>query len=721
MKMNLKNWIRSIAVFVGFTSSAQITIDNTLTPEELVQQVLLGTGVTVSNITFNGNIANAGNVQTNAGQFGGTSIVGLTDGLILSCGNIAEAVGPNTQAGASDNTGVNDYTTDPDLNALQTGGAAVHDGGVIEFDFVPQGDTISFQYAFASEEYPEFAPPSFSSYNDAFGFFLTGSNPAGGAYASQNIALLPDGITIVSIDNVNPQDNSGFYQDNAGGADLEYDGLTTLLTAKAAVECGETYHIKLAISDAGDNVYNSAVFIEANSFSSSIVQVSVATVTGDTTLVEGCGAAEIVFTRPEGAIGEADTISFDIDGMAVNGDDFALIDTFIIFPVGVDTIILALDPLVDGETEPAESVTITAYTINSCGDTIATSGTVYIIDEPDIQIALTDTLLNCPNDSVWTGALASGGLAPYEYAWDTGATSDSTYLEGLEEGDTYYLVTATDACGFNHTDSVLVTLNQAFFIDTILIQDSECTINPPGTGYVAAQMSPLTNPYQYEWTDATGSQFINASVWSDLSPGWYYYTVSFEGCTLIDSALVEPLNPPSASFTVTPSTGTVPFDVVFMNTSTDANSFSWDFVVSNIDVNNMNDQSATYTEEGDYVTSLIAYNDGGCSDTAYVTIKAVFYEPITFETPNVFTPDGDGINDEFFMNVENAKDYTIEIRNRWGNVVAELNENNPAWDGKTKSGSDVAVGTYFYSYTLNPIELDDEPVQGQGFVVIKRK
>jgi gliding motility-associated-like protein len=282
-------------------------------------------------------------------------------------------------------------------------------------------------------------------------------------------------------------------------------------------------------------------------------------------------------------------------------------------------------------------------------------------------------------------------------------------------------VTATDACGFSHTDSVLVTLNQAFVIDTILIQDSECTLNPPGTGFVAAQMDPVANPYQYEWVNADGSQSVNASVFSDLTPGWYYYTVSFEGCTLIDSALVEPLNPPDASFTVTPSTGTVPFDVVFTNTSTDASNYSWDFVVSSIDVSNMNDQTATYTEEGDYVTSLIAYNDGGCSDTAYVTIKAVFYEPITYETPNVFTPDGDGINDEFFMNVENAKDYTIQIRNRWGNLVAELNENNPIWDGKTKSGNDVAVGTYFYSYTLNPIELDDEPIQGQGFVVIKRK
>ena len=451
MKINLKNWMIGLALVMGFTSFGQITIDNTLTPEELVEQVLLGTGVTVSNITFNGNGANALNIQATAGQFGGNSIVGLTDGLILSCGNVAEAVGPNSQPGSSDNTGVIDYTTDAQLNALQTGGTPIHDGAVIEFDFVPQGDTISFQYAFASEEYPEFAPPASSGYNDAFGFFLTGDNPAGGAYSNQNIALLPDGITIVSINNVNPQDNNSFYQDNAGGTDLEYDGVTTLLTAKAAVVCGQTYTIKLGISDAGDRAYNSAVFIEANSFSSSIVQVSVATVTGDTTLIEGCGAAEIVFTRPEGATTEADTIAFDISGMAVNGEDFTEIDTFIIFPVGVDTIILGLNPLSDGIDESAESVTITAYTINSCGDTIATSGTVYIVDEPNLEIALTDSVINCPNDSIWTGAVASGGQAPYEYDWEIGDDTDSLFVEGVVEGDTYYVVTATDACGFSFT------------------------------------------------------------------------------------------------------------------------------------------------------------------------------------------------------------------------------------------------------------------------------
>lgn len=705
------------AILFGSGVYAQISIDQTMTPEELVQNVLVGSGVTVSNVLYNGTVAGAQSPQVNVAQFdqNGTAFP-LAEGLILTTGNANVAIGPNEEGGQSDPTGTS-TVSDPDLDAISTN--TINNGVDLEFDFVPAGDTLEFQYVFASEEYPEFSP---SSFNDAFGFFISGPGLAGPfENGGENIALIPGTATPVTINNINPTTNQTYYVDNAGSMDIEYDGRTVTLLAKIGVQCGETYHIKMVIGNAGDQGWDSGVFLEANSFSSNTVDVAVATVTGDTTLVEGCGVAEIIFSRPDNQTDSALTINFDILGDAINGTDFTQIDTFITFPIGEDTMTLSLNPLADGDVEGPETVTIIAYTINSCGDTLATSGTVYIVDEPDIQISVMDTLINCPNDSVWNGGIASGGHEPYEYSWSNGVDADSAFFDGTMVGDTIYYITATDDCGFSHTDSFTLTLNPAFYIDTILIQDSECVLPPnQGTGSVAALMEPIANPYSYNWTNADGSEDINASAWSDLNPGWYYFTVSFEGCTLTDSALVGMDNPPVASYTASPTSGIAPLGVVFDNNSTGATNYDWNLITDTFSINNSSSQTATYTEAGDYPTQLIAYNDLGCSDTAWVTVSVIEFNPIIFDQPNVFTPNGDGENDLFTLNVQNSENYEIQVRNRWGNVIVTLDQNNPTWDGKTKSGGECAEATYFYNYVINPLDESLEVVQGQGFVVLKR-
>jgi uncharacterized repeat protein (TIGR01451 family) len=128
---------------------------------------------------------------------------------------------------------------------------------------------------FGSEEYPEFSP---SSFNDAFGFFLWGPNisgpytyngyPNGGV----NIATLPDGLTPVTINNVGDANNVQYYVFNDAGSAfgnaIQYDGSTVLMTAGYSVECGEVYHIKMAICNVGDQSYDSGVFLKANSLNS---------------------------------------------------------------------------------------------------------------------------------------------------------------------------------------------------------------------------------------------------------------------------------------------------------------------------------------------------------------------------------------------------------------------------------------------------------------------
>ncbi|MBI3239202.1 MAG: choice-of-anchor L domain-containing protein [Flavobacteriia bacterium] len=281
-----------LLVFIGgsLTSFGQTTVTNNLTVEQYVQNVLLGGGVTVSNIQFNGGAATI--VSESVGEFNApVGNFGLTNGLILGSGDVQLAAQANLGGGSSLG-GSGTQGVDTDLQSITPN--QIFDEAVIEFDFVPAGNLISFRYVFASEEYPEYVC---GSVNDAFGFFLTGTNPAGGTYNAANIALIPDPAnpgsfttTAVSINSVNPGVSgfagdpsncdaiypnwatySIFYAGDNVTTNYEYDGNTVVLVAQASVVCGQTYHIKLAIGDAGDNVFDSGVFLEGGSFASEAV------------------------------------------------------------------------------------------------------------------------------------------------------------------------------------------------------------------------------------------------------------------------------------------------------------------------------------------------------------------------------------------------------------------------------------------------------------------
>lgn len=238
--------------------------DTTLNPGLLAAQ-LVGTGVTISNVTYTGSPVAAGTFHT------GSNIIGFTDGIILSTGSARSVIGPNCSSGISTGSG---YPGDTDLSNL-IGQTATFDAAILEFDFTPSDPTIRFQYVFSSDEYEEFV----FQFNDVFGFFVNG----------KNVALIPQTSTPVSINNVNngstgtsgiPPVNPQFYVNNdfevfaTPPIDTEMDGLTVVLTATTKVNPGVSNHIKLAIADAGDDAFDSNVFIKAGSLSSSVVLLS---------------------------------------------------------------------------------------------------------------------------------------------------------------------------------------------------------------------------------------------------------------------------------------------------------------------------------------------------------------------------------------------------------------------------------------------------------------
>lgn len=241
-------------VSIASTGLSTTNLSPSLTPEQLVQN-LLGGGVTVQNVSFKG-ASNA------AGTFtGGDGIIGFNDGIILSSGNISNVIGPNKFDGI---TAANNTPGDADLNSLIPG-YSTHDASVLEFDFTPNNDIISFEYVFTSEEYNEYVN---SAFNDVFGFFVNGVNAA----------LIPGTTTAVSINNVNGGNPYGsnashpeYYinndlTDGGGSINTEMDGLTKVMNVEVPVNKGVVNHIKMAIADAGDSILDSNVFIKAGSF-----------------------------------------------------------------------------------------------------------------------------------------------------------------------------------------------------------------------------------------------------------------------------------------------------------------------------------------------------------------------------------------------------------------------------------------------------------------------
>ena len=278
-----------------------------VTAQNLVAD-LVGGGLAVSNVVYNG-------ADVAAGRFsGGGDVVGFETGVILGSGMIDDVVGPNVSESTS---GVNGSPGDSDLDGLS--GGNTFDAAVLEFDFVPTASTLTFDYVFASEEYNEFVNTEF---NDVFAFYVNGENCA---------TVNGDPVSVNTVNNGNPfgtppNSNPGLYINNdlaSGGAlDTEMDGLTKVLTCQASVNPGTTNHIKLAIADTGDSIYDAAVFLGADTF--------VAAPPAFNFWAPLSGSSEVPAVDTDGA---------GVFGASVNGADTQL--SFVLVTFNLDAIVMA--------------------------------------------------------------------------------------------------------------------------------------------------------------------------------------------------------------------------------------------------------------------------------------------------------------------------------------------------------------------------------------------
>ncbi|MFH2094586.1 MAG: choice-of-anchor L domain-containing protein, partial [Bacteroidota bacterium] len=539
--------IQSVILTVLQTSNvqSQLVINTGQTPNQLVQNVLLGGGVQINSVTFTGSTV-APYIQIGEFTNGNTTNLGLTNGIVIATGHVTNI--PGTSSGLMADM-MTTSLSDPDCDILG-GNNGSYDAAVLEFDFMPLGDTVMFRYVFASEEYSDYVN---SGFNDVFGFFISGPGITG-PYSnnSANIALIPGTTTPVAINNVNngyssgcstgPCTNCSFYVENCNGTTIVFDGFTTVLTAMAVVQACQWYHLKLAVSDIGDPILDAAVFLEANSFnvSGAFVSSGYDNAVVPDNAVEGCNDGYIAFVTTSPVTSPL-TITWTIGGTATNGVDYTMIPNSIVIPTGSDSVGIWIHPIADGITEGTETVTLTINGIGCGGSQVVT---INIYDNtPLVAVCSNDQTICDGTQPAVISVNGSGGMSPYTYAWDNGAGAGTSASVSPPMGTTIYTVTINDVCGATATDQVSVEVidcSSPCIINNMTTTISPCTptpgqysvsgtvifIDPPSAGTLTITNScggtpvilnaPFTSPATYSFTNLTENG-ISCSITATFS------------------------------------------------------------------------------------------------------------------------------------------------------------------------------------------------------------
>lgn len=204
-----------------------------------------------------------------------------------------------------------------------------------------------------------------------------------------------------------------------------------------------------------------------------------------------------------------------------------------------------------------------------------------------------------------------------------------------------------------------------------------------------------TNAVSYLWEFGDGNTSTDENPFHEYANLASTYTVTLtvthaNGCTQSLQQSVQTLPNPTAGFTASPTEASVLNGVInFTNTSQGENSWSWDF--GNGGTSSSENPSHTYTSPGTYTVVLTVSNIHLCTDT--ISLQITIFDEI--QVPNVFTPNGDGVNDTFSFPAHTAQNVEITILNRWGNVVFKGNDPASGWDGKS-NGQNSPDGVYYY-------------------------
>ena len=676
--------------FISLLVYSQITIDMNSpydAPTYLINDVLLGGGIIASNHSYQGD-------SLQIGYFDATNTsLGINSGIVMATGDVLVLDPFYTGFGSA----ISNIVTDPDLlnvansvppllpspftNSFTVG--SINDVAVLEFDFVPTSDSLSFQYVFGSEEYFGFEN---SQYNDVFGFFLSGpgisgpfSSPAFHPNGSVNLAIVPGSnpelpITISSVNSVTPI-NDQYFVDNTGGLDTiaSADGYTTVLTAYAAVQCGETYHIRLAIADGTDSGLSSFVWLQAGSFASPLLEI-----------VDDLGLDSTVLEIPCNS-----TITLTANGGV--GATYEWYDSSGMFSTNSNVTVSS------GE----YWVTATSFGCPVVSDTIIVNSQA----APTVSLG-NDYTIAC-NIITNINPIVNGGSGDYSYLWNNNSTDSTINVGG---GD--FSIKVTD----NFTN--------CFALDTIIIteQPQPNTI-VSGGGSICEDGTTVEIDFVFDGVLPWNLEFYNGFdtiFQNNITTNNYSYVTNEEGVyqiiSVIDnnncisnisgSASVVLNQMPEAFINIEEFTLYIG-DTLYLELLNNYTIYQWynqnDELISDNSILNV-------FEQGEYYVFVI--DENGCSDYSNSTVVNVVPRSEIF-VPNSFTPNSDKHNELFIIHGQNIKSFSLKVFDRWGDLLFESNNINKYWDG-FYLGKKVEQNKYMYQIDI--IGEDNIPFSKSGII-----
>lgn len=460
----------------SLSALAQLSVSDNYKYEQLVKEVFAGDGVIVKNVNFSG-------APQSIGYFDGSqSNLGMGRGLVLTTGSIFGIPGPNISNSTSTN---HDLGGDGDLQAGID--APTYDAVRLEYDFIANTDKVTFKYIIASEEYNDETQRAFA---DALGIFV--SRP--GFAHTKNVALLPDGRTPATIHTINEKNNSEYYIDNIAGTTVEYDGFSVVLTATISVIPFEEYHIKFALADVEDKIYDTAIFLEALSFSS----------------------------------GDYNKLVADIDVKPVGCNGFASLDLQV--KGGKAPFQYAWS--IGANTEDVTNIPVGEYSVivvDAAGSVFEDK--VHVGYAEPLEVNMVAYAASCMKGGA-IDLTVSGGMAPYRFEWSNGFETEDIF--NLIPGN--YSVKIQDASGCVWQDNIEVRGPKN--IQTEITHTNATCATPHGSAQI--KVNGGTAPYNYYWHSADAT-FGNAYTQDldQLPEGIYYVVVTdVNGCTATDSVII---------------------------------------------------------------------------------------------------------------------------------------------------------------------------------------
>lgn len=383
------------------------------------------------------------------------------------------------------------------------------------------------------------------------------------------------------------------------------------------------------------------------------------------------------------------------------------------------------------------SVALTVCAFGACADPVCATVNLAIGDEPQVSITGDGPLALCPGDDV---VLSATGADTFQ--WSTGASGAAIVV--TQPGT--YAVTGTTACGTGTANVTVIsspgplvsitgdtapcagstTELSASGADSYVWSTGETgssiTVSMPGTYSVTgtsscgtAQASTTVTFTELPEVSISGSEFAcplsvltatgaDSYLWSTGAsgasitvdtPGTYIVTAS-NACGTSTASITVQASSVSVAIQASTVVGTAPLPVQFTSVLQPTSaSVLWAF--GDGATSTVNDPMHVYTEAGVYTVTLTA-SDNGCSASAQLTIivNETASEPSTVRVPNVFSPNGDGVNDQFQVESTGLRSLDMTILNRWGQVVAQLDRVEEVWSGRSPAGETLAEGTYFY-------------------------